>query len=334
MSTRPKSAKKAHARSKPVRPAPAPAGPGAESGQNAAVLLRHAAIGLQPPASLFSGLRWEHGMAPDNIVFFKRTDASAFRPEGVSNNFHHRFELVVVIERGGPVRIGDCNFQLEPVEAALIFPNQFHHYMDVSQGRMEWLFITFELANHEEIAALRDSPRVLDGAQLHLLSLIVMEYVHPASGRPDVVEISYNLSRLLRGLVHASEIDAGRCDIHSGGSAKGIHSADRPRDIILEKINRYVRSHLEEAPTIGELARALDYSVSHLRAVFRDQLGVSLGRYIRESRLSQASSLLLSTDKNVSEVARESGFRSLFSFSRAFKKAYGMAPKAYSKTYR
>jgi AraC-like DNA-binding protein len=335
MAPRPKPAsnKKNSARPRIARPPPA-SGPVAETGHNSAALLRHAAIGLQPPASLFSGLRWKHGMAPDNIVFFKRTDTSAFRPEGVSNNFHHRFELVVVIERGGPVRIGDCNFQLEPAEAALIFPNQFHHYMDVKQGRMEWLFITFELANHGEIAVLRDSPRALDAAQLRLLSLIVMEYVHPATGKADVVEISCNLSRLLRGMVNAAEIAAERRDIHSSGAAKRLHSADRPRDVILEKINHYVRSHLEEAPTIGELARALDYSVSHLRAVFRDQLGVSLGKYIRESRLSQASSLLLSTDKNVSEVARESGFKSLFSFSRAFKKAYGMAPKAYSKTYR
>ena len=104
--------------------------------------------------------------------------------------------------------------------------------------------------------------------------------------------------------------------------------------VILEKINAYVRQHLKEAATIGDLAQELGYSVSHLRAVFRNQLGVSLGKYIRESRLSEAASLLQSTSKNVSEVVEECGFKSSFAFSRAFKKAYGVAPKAYSRQVR
>jgi AraC-like DNA-binding protein len=102
----------------------------------------------------------------------------------------------------------------------------------------------------------------------------------------------------------------------------------------LEKINRHVRSHLSAALTIAELADTLGYSVSHLRAVFRTRLGISLGRYIRESRLSEAAKLLQSSDLKISEVAEKSGFESLFAFSRAFKKAYGMPPKTYGKLVR
>ena len=264
-------------------------------------------------------------MAPDNIVLFKRTNVSAFKPEGVSNNYHHRFELIVVVEKAGPVRLGDSNFILHPGEAALIFPNEFHHYMDVEDGQMEWLFITFELKNSEEITSLQGVPKILDVSELHMLSLIVMEYTQPARAVPDAVEISRHLAQLLRSMVKAPGISEDR---------RGIRASDGPRDILLEKMNRYVRQHLKEAPTISDLAEALGYSVSHMRAVFRTQLGISLGRYIRESRLSNAASLLQSTDKNISEVAEESGFKSLFAFSRAFKNAYGMAPKAYSKLVR
>jgi AraC-like DNA-binding protein len=288
-------------------------------------LLRRAANSLQPPANLFSGLNWSHAMAPDHIVFFKRTDVSAFKPEGVSNNYHHRFELVVVLEKAGPIRIGDANFLLHPGEAALIFPNQFHHYMDVEQGRLEWLFITFELKNSDEIASLKGRPKVLDPSDLHLLALIVMEYVHPSRGVPDAVEISHHLSQLLRAMVGARDIPDGR---------RSIRVAENPRDLLLEKINRYVRRHLKEAPTIGDLAEALGYSVSHMRAVFRTQLGISLGRYIRESRLSHAASLLQSTKTTISEVAEKSGFASISAFSRAFKRAYGLAPNAYGKLVR
>ena len=69
------------------------------------------------------------------IILFQRNDASALKPEGVTANYHHRFELTVVLEKAGPVRIDRSTFLLHPGECALIFPNQFHHYMDVSSYR-------------------------------------------------------------------------------------------------------------------------------------------------------------------------------------------------------
>jgi len=264
-------------------------------------------------------------MAPDNIVFFKRTDTIDFKPEGVINNYHHRFELVVVLEKAGPVRIGERSYLLQPCEAALIFPNQFHHYMDVEPGVMEWLFITFDLGSSDRISSLQDAPRVFGQRELELLHQIIHDYLHPSGKEPDAVKISYTLSRLLLGMVDAPVIPDSRRDIRSSASV---------RDVILEKINHYIRSHLEDAPTIGTLAAALGYSVSHLRAVFRTELGVSLGKYIRESRLSQAAMLLQSTEMNISEVAQKSGFDSIFAFSRGFKKAYGVPPKSYSKLVR
>jgi len=90
-----------------------------------------------------------------------------------------------------------------------------------------------------------------------------------------------------------------------------------------------VRENLHRAVTIGDLAEELGYSVSHLRAVFRDRLGVSLGRYMRESRLSEAAKLLQNSEFNVGEIGERCGFESLYAFSRAFRKAYGLPPRSY-----
>ena len=167
-----------------------------------------------------------------------------------------------------------------------------------------------------------DTPRILDASHLKLLGLIVDEYLNPADGKPNTAEISCLLARLLRRMACAPLLPEQRRD---------IHSSDDARDVILENINRYVRSHLTEPTTIAQLADALGYSVSYVRTVFRTRLGVSLGKYIRESRLSHASTLLESTELNVSEVAAQAGFESLFVFSRAFKKAFGVSPKVYSQ---
>jgi AraC-like DNA-binding protein len=264
------------------------------------------------------GLRSHDSLAPDNITFFRRGDQAPKKAEGVSSNYHHRFELALVAGGTGPVRIDQTSYLLQPHDTTLIFPNQFHHYLDPAAG--EWLFLTFEIRSPETIQALRDSPRTLDDAGVALVGQLLGEFLHPAGSAPDTLAISYQLSRLLRHLVDRPEIPGEQRNIHAGTNA---------RDVILEKINAYIREHLSQSVTISDIALELGYSVSHLRAVFRDRLGVSLGRYMRESRLSAAAQLLQRSNYNVSEIGERCGFESLYAFSRAFRKAYGIPPRAY-----
>lgn len=277
---------------------------------------------LPTPENLFSGKKLVNAFAPDNIILFKRTHTTAFAPEGVSNNYHHRFELVVVLDKSGPVRIDNASHLLYPGEGVLIFPNQFHHYMDVEKGEMEWLFITFECEVQQPLTPLINSPRVFDETSVGLLKQITAYYQSTHSGICETLRLSFHLGELLRGMSHLPTLPTDRLN---------IHSSDDTRDVLLEKINAYVRANLSHKITLVDLAETLGYSESHMRAVFRDRLGVSLGRYIRESQLSVAAQLLQTSQLNITEIAKRTSFNSLFAFSRAFKAAYGISPKAYSR---
>ena len=59
--------------------------------------LRRLVRDIVEPASLFSGMTIQQSLAPENIIIFKRTDTALLKPEGVSVNFHHRYELVTVL---------------------------------------------------------------------------------------------------------------------------------------------------------------------------------------------------------------------------------------------
>ena len=278
---------------------------------------------LEAPKDLFAGLKLKDAFVPDNILFFKRTHTRAFAPGGVNNNFHHRFELVIVVEKGGAARIGNHTCFLNPGEAVLIFPNQFHHYMDVEKGELEWLFITFELGDSKPIASLMDSPRVLTREVLGWIEQMIGLFDKSGrQGSEHNLEISFELARILKKMSILPPIDAARMN---------IHSSDDNRDVVLEKINTFVRRNLHRQITIEDLAKEMDCSVSYMRTVFREKLGISIGRYIRDSRLSLAAQLLLRNQHTVTEVAERTGFESLVAFSRAFKNRYGTSPKAYSK---
>ena len=78
--------------------------------------------------------------------------------------------------------------------------------------------------------------------------------------------------------------------------------------------------------TVAELAAAANVSRSSLDERFRQLLGRSPIRYLTDWRLHVAKELLATTDLSVFAVARRVGYDAEEAFSRAFKRAYGMAP--------
>jgi AraC family transcriptional regulator of arabinose operon len=85
---------------------------------------------------------------------------------------------------------------------------------------------------------------------------------------------------------------------------------------------------------IDALATAAGLSPSRFTHLFREQVGVPIGRAIRTLRLQEAALLLAYGGASVATVAEEVGFSTLYYFSRAFRRAYGVSPRAYRERSR
>jgi len=80
---------------------------------------------------------------------------------------------------------------------------------------------------------------------------------------------------------------------------------------------------------VEQLARACNLSTSYFRKVFRENLGISPQQYIIRVRMSMAEHLLCTTEKKILTISEEVGFKTLSSFNRLFKKAYGISPRSF-----
>ena len=54
--------------------------------------------------------------------------------------------------------------------------------------------------------------------------------------------------------------------------------------------------------------------------------------YLTQIRMQRAARLLQQSDRTVEQISMEVGYESPFSFSRSFKKIFGMAPREFRKT--
>jgi AraC-like DNA-binding protein len=82
------------------------------------------------------------------------------------------------------------------------------------------------------------------------------------------------------------------------------------------------------------LARAAHASRAHFVRSFKKAFGETPHRYLLQRRIERAKELLRNTPLLITEVSVAVGFRSLGSFSTAFRQLVGESPSAYAHRWR
>lgn len=103
---------------------------------------------------------------------------------------------------------------------------------------------------------------------------------------------------------------------------------------MLKKMNEaleYIESHLDDEVDFKEIERITGTSIYHFRRMFSFLCGMSLGEYIRNRKLSNATFDLLHGGLSVTDTAFKYGYESVDGFSRAFRDWAGISPSEVKK---
>ena len=106
------------------------------------------------------------------------------------------------------------------------------------------------------------------------------------------------------------------------------------RDIYDPSVRKAVETIREKACSglrAGEVLRGMVGSRRYAEGVFRELTGMSVLESIRKTRFEAAKVLLETTDKPVSLIGENSGYRSVTTFCREFKRETGLSPDAWRK---
>lgn len=93
----------------------------------------------------------------------------------------------------------------------------------------------------------------------------------------------------------------------------------------------FIETNLYEPLTVESVANAVSYSYYHFHRYFQAVMGETIGSYIRSRRLTQAAYDLIYSDRKILDIAVSLYFESAESFTRAFRKRYGITPTEYRK---
>jgi AraC-like DNA-binding protein len=102
----------------------------------------------------------------------------------------------------------------------------------------------------------------------------------------------------------------------------------------LVKIAQYILEHIDEPPTLSDLAYEAGVSLSKLKQDFKKAFGITVHQFYAREFVKQAQHLLLDEARlPIKTVAYKFGY-SVTGFIKIFKKESGMTPKQFRQMYR
>ena len=98
---------------------------------------------------------------------------------------------------------------------------------------------------------------------------------------------------------------------------------------IVDEIDICIKRKNDEALSLEYLSNKLGYSQFYISRKFKEISGMQFRDYLRYRRLAFALKEVRDTDQSLLDIALNYGFSSNEAFTRAFMKAYGIAPSKY-----
>lgn len=233
---------------------------------------------------------------------------------------------IIYIAAGKGHFILDGKEVIVPAGSMVLFqPKQVQDYFYFGKDKTQVWFVHF--TGREVRNILRHYEIPTDGYILH--TGISREYEDLFRRmRDELVRCSWGYEEMLTYLFRELLMTMHR---------RMTENAPRVSGFIQDEIDRaraFFDEHYNEEISIEQYAVSRNMSTSWFNRSFRSAVGTSPMQYILDVRIRNAQTLLETTDYSVTSIAALVGYENPMYFSRLFRKAKGLSPSKYRKTFR
>jgi len=237
---------------------------------------------------------------------------------------HDFWELLYVDKDFVRIRLGHRNYLVSQGEFALIAPNQLHSVRPSATAAPFYVTVHFQ-TNLHRLGNLTDAVNPVSEEGRHLLTKLLREKASSAYGanvlaRCYIAEFLVNAVRATAAGQHAPKLTT------SFGADAATQSVEKAIEFMGLNFSRHL--------ALSEIAEGAGVSPSHLEHLFKKKVGCSIMTYLQDFRIQRAKKLLLESRFNISQIAEQTGYSSIYLFSRRFKEVLSVSPTCYAKMVR
>ena len=96
---------------------------------------------------------------------------------------------------------------------------------------------------------------------------------------------------------------------------------------------RYIQENCDQMLTLQSVSDYVGFSTYYFSRVFKSLTSTSFLEYLTMQRIKKAQTLLADSSLSITDIAYQSGYTSISTFNRVFRKSRGCSPTEYRKYY-
>ncbi|MBQ8813117.1 MAG: helix-turn-helix transcriptional regulator [Lachnospiraceae bacterium] len=227
-------------------------------------------------------------------------------------HFHKNFELVHVISGHVHCTAGEKSATLSTGDYALFLSNEVHSVCSVGSSQC-WIgvFSGDFVHTFEKQVKNKTGSTFIFQCEKSINDFLTMNLIK---------EIEPPL-HLLKACLYAACFEFSNQVTFSEQKNKS--------DLLMRSITDYISENYNNKINLSDISEALGYNYHYLSKCFHKIFKMPFTDFLNSYRLDAALGLLTETDKEITEIALESGFQSIRSFNDVFKTYTGTTPSKY-----
>lgn len=211
-------------------------------------------------------------------------------------------------------------YDLEAGQGFLISPGRINMYSADQTRPWKYVWLEFDglrAAEYLNEAGLSDAQPIYRPNSMEQAKQVqdIMLYIADHSRDSTLRLIGY-LCLLLDALIQSS-------------SARRPPHETQLRDFYVQEAISYMELNYRRELTVEEIAGACRLNRSYFSKLFKEKKGCPPQEFLIRLRLSRATDLMRTTTMPISDVAVACGYPNQLNFSKAFKRRYGVSPRAW-----
>lgn len=244
------------------------------------------------------------------------------RIERVRDGYH----LHVIMSGEGVLDTGRTRKTLRAGQMFLIKPGERIAYWPASDNPWAYCWMSFNGARAADYASEAGFTEGIYAQACHVEPEQFFMLCDRLLNTPQLNKASAlkRLGLLLEFIGLSIESADRRADHHS---LRAHHPLYRKGEYVQHAIDYILNNY--ESVSVADVANYLGIDRSYFSSIFKQSQGISPNEFILQVRMKESSHMLLNQSIAVQDIARYVGYEDSLTFSKAFKRFFGVSPKYY-----
>ncbi len=231
-----------------------------------------------------------------------------------SPHFHKNFELIYVLSGQIVCQIDEKCGVVREGEFALCLSHEIHSLLSDGDSRC-WIgvFSGDHVHAFEKRVANKAADRIAFTCRPEIHDMLLACLISKTA--PPI--------HLLKACLYAV--------CHEFGQQMELRDKTEKSGMVMRAMTDFVAKNYRQKIGLADMARKLGYNYHYLSKLFHKSFHMSFSEFLNQYRLDAAMKMLIETDREIADIALESGFQSIRSFNEYFKARVQITPHQYRK---